>query len=78
LEGFGAHTLISRIVHRLLFAGTREQYISRRAEAYPDFDYVVGSGQVTDASAEKFRRLFGPSPVSIPSRAPDVFEPQAL
>jgi hypothetical protein len=55
---------ISRIVHPLLFAETREQYMSRRPQAHSDVDYLGG--------------LFGPSPVSIPERTPDVFEPQAL
>jgi hypothetical protein len=50
LESLGSRTFVSRITHRLLFAGTCDEYISRVAQAYSDLNTLIRHGLVTQAA----------------------------
>jgi hypothetical protein len=77
-ERRGSRTFVSRIAHQLLFAGTREEYISRLPQAYSDRNAFIHHGLVTQAAFDKFVALFGLCPEHPLDDLLQAFDPQGL
>jgi hypothetical protein len=58
LETFGSNTLLSIVVHRLLFTSSAEDLLSRLPQALSDLNHLFGIGEINPSQLKKLINYF--------------------